>query len=180
LAFKLCAIALLLPLAAVNRFVLTSRFAAQGAAAARPFVASVRTEFALALGILALVGLWRFTPPPRALAVAEPTSIHVHGERALAQLEIPPVRARGASVSVLLLAPELRPLAAKELTLALANPAAGIEPVRRNAAFDGDANWRIEDVRIPIGGRWRLRLDNLGRDFEKVILRGGGWLRPLP
>ena len=180
LAFKLCAIALLLALAAVNRFVLTSRFAAQGAAAAPPFVASVRTEFALALGILALVGLWRFTPPPRALAVAEHTSIHVHGERAMAQIEITPVRARGASVSVLLLDPELRPLAAKELTLAFANPAVGIEPVRRNAAFDGDANWRIEDVRIPIGGRWRLRLDILVSDYEKLILEDEVELRRVP
>jgi len=152
----------------------------QGAAGARPFVASIRTEFALALVILALVGLWRFTPPPRALAVAEHTSIHVHGERAMAQIEITPVRARGASVSVLLLDPELRPLAAKELTLAFANPAVGIEPVRRNAAFDGDANWRIEDVRIPIGGRWRLRLDILVSDYEKLILEDEVELRRVP
>jgi len=180
LAFKLGAVAVLLGLAAVNRYVLTPRLAAGGAVAARPFAASVGTEFALVLVILSLVGLWRFTPPPRALAAAEHTSVHIHGEHAMAQVEIAPVRARGASVNVLLLDAELRPLAAQALTLALANPAAGIEPVRRNAASEGDSNWRIEEVRIPIAGRWRLRLEVLISDFEKVVLEDDVELRRMP
>jgi copper transport protein len=133
-------------------------------------VRSIRIELAIALMILALVALWRFTPPPRALAAASHVSVHIHGERAMAQVEIEPVRDRGAKVDLLLLDGEFRPLAAKELTLVFSNPAAGIEPVRRNAVSVGDSNWVIDDLRIPVAGRWRLRVEILISDFEKIVL----------
>ena len=171
LACKLAAVAALLALAWANRYAFTPRLAAQGAAAARPLARSMKFEITIVLAILALVALWRFTPPPRALAAAAAAvSVHIHGDKAMAQVEIEPVRARGASVSVLLLDAELRPLAAKELALVFSNPAAGIEPVRRNAASEGDANWRIADLRIPVAGRWRLRVEILISDFERITL----------
>ena len=49
---------------------------------------SIACEIALALAILALVALWRFTPPPRSLLAATPVSIHLHGDKAMAQIEI--------------------------------------------------------------------------------------------
>jgi copper transport protein len=170
LSGKLAVIVALLALAAGNRYVLVPRLAL-GGDAARLFARSMAAEVALALAIFALVALWRFTPPPRALAAAtEHVSIHFHGAQAMAQIEIAPVRARGAEVSVLLLDGELRPLAAKELTLAFSNPAAGIEPVRRNAANIGGNTWRIEDLHIPLAGRWRLLVEILVSDFEKVTM----------
>ena len=63
-----------------------------------------------------------------------------------------------------------RPLAVKEVTLMLGYPAAGIEPVRRIATDLGGGNWRIEDLRIPLAGRWDVRVDILVNDFEKVVL----------
>ncbi|MEA2903823.1 MAG: copper transport protein [Alphaproteobacteria bacterium] len=170
LSGKLAVIVALLALAAGNRYVLVPQLAL-GGDAARLFARSMAAEVALALVIFALVALWRFTPPPRALAAAtEHVSIHFHGAQAMAQIEIAPVRARGAEVSVLLLDGELRPLAAKELTLAFSNPAAGIEPVRRNAANIGGNTWRIEDLHIPLAGRWRLRVEILVSDFDKVTM----------
>ena len=65
---------------------------------------------------------------------------------------------------------ELHPLPVKEVTLVLAYPAAGIEPVRRRATDAGGATWRIADLRIPLAGRWDVRLDILVNDFEKVVL----------
>src|SRR5262245_23211752 len=180
LACKLAAVAALLALAAANRYRLVPRFEAKAAAAARPLAASIKLELALALCILALVALWRFTPPPRALAAAEQVSVHVHGERAMAQIEFEPVRARGAKVSVLLLDGELRPLAAKEVTLVFANPAAGIEPVRRDAVSEGEANWRIDDLRIPVAGRWLIRVEILISDFDKMTLEDQAELRRMP
>jgi copper transport protein len=180
LVCKLAAVAALLALAAANRYRLVPRFDAKGAVAARPLAASIKIELALALCVLALVALWRFTPPPRALAAAEQVAVHVHGERAMAQIEFEPVRARGAKVSVLLLDAELRPLAAKELTLVFANPAAGIEPVRRNAVSEGEANWRIDDLRIPVAGRWLVRVEILISDFDKVTLEDQVELRRMP
>ena len=103
-------------------------------------------ELVLALAILALVALWRFTPPPRALAAAAPISRASarragHGaDRAHAGAD-----GQGARVSMQVLDGEFRPLAAKEVALVLANAAAGIEPLRRAAVHAGDSNWRIDD-----------------------------------
>jgi copper transport protein len=171
LSCKLVVVLVLLALAAANRYALVPRYEAVGTSAARPLAVSIGIELAIALAILALVALWRFTPPPRALALAGPeVSIHFHGERAMAQIEFAPVRARGAHVSVMVLDDELRPLAAKEVTLAFSNPSAGIEPVRRAAIHERDALWRIDDLRIPLAGRWRLRVELLINDFEKIVL----------
>jgi len=172
LSCKLAAIAVLLALAALNRFVLTPRLAAADRAAARPLAISIIFEVAIALAILALVAGWRFTPPPRSLAAAAtaPVSIHVHGERAMAQIEITPRHGHGADLRLLVLDGELRPLAVKEVMLILSNAAAGIEPMRRAAIRDGENTWHIDDLRIPVAGRWRLRLEFLISDFEKVAV----------
>jgi copper transport protein len=181
LSAKLALVAALLALAAANRYVLTPRL--QAGATARPLATSIRIELALALVILALVTSWRFTPPPRALAASQQIAVHVHGERAMAQIEIEPRRGRGATMSVLLLDAELRPLVAKELTVVFTNAAVGIEPLRRNAVSEGDAadaTWRIDDLRIPVAGRWRLRVEILISDFEKIVIEDDAELRRMP
>jgi copper transport protein len=171
LSCKLAAVAALLALAMANRYMLAPRFETAGGAAARPLVTSITIELVLALTILAFVASWRFTPPPRALALAGPqVSIHFHGERAMAQIEIASVRARGARVSVEIFDGELRPLPAKEVALVFSNPAAGIEPVRRTATKESDFLWRVDDLIIPLAGRWQLKVEILINDFEKVAL----------
>jgi copper transport protein len=67
---------------------------------------------------------------------------------------------------------EMKPLSAKEVTLILSNPWRGIEPVRRVALREGnsDSSWRVDDLRIPIAGRWHLRVDILISDFDKVSI----------
>jgi copper transport protein len=168
---KLAAVLLLLGLAAANRYALVPRLAARGPGAAKPLAAAIAAESVLALAILATVALWRFTPPPRALIAAEPTSIHFHGGKVMAQIEVEPVRGRGAEVSIEVLDPDFHPFAAKGVTIFLSNAAAGIEPLRRNAeSLDDAASWRIDDLRIPIAGRWTLRVDVLISDFEKETL----------
>jgi copper transport protein len=169
LAGKLAAVLVLLGLAAANRYVLVPRLAAWGSG--RPLAASIATETAIALAILATVAVWRFTPPPRALIAAEPTSIHFHGGKVMAQIEVEPVRARGADVSIAVLDGNFHPFAAKGVTIFLSNAAAGIEPLRRDAdSLDDASNWRIDDLRIPLAGRWTLRVDILVSDFEKETL----------
>jgi copper transport protein len=76
---------------------------------------------------------------------------------------------------VLVLDGAFQPLAAKEVTLVLASPAAGIEPLRRRAQRMGDSTtfsstWRIDDLTIPVAGQWNLRVEVLINDFEKVTL----------
>src|SRR5262245_46664658 len=100
LSSKIAAVVALLALGAVNRYILVPRFEAKVEAAAKPLGASFKAEFAIAIVILGTVALCRFTPPPRALAIAEPIPIHLHSQKAMAQIEIEPVRARGANVLV--------------------------------------------------------------------------------
>jgi copper transport protein len=170
LSGKLAAVLVLLGLAAANRYVLVPRLKARRPGAAGPLAASIATETVIALAILGTVAVWRFTPPPRALLAAEPASMHFHGGKVMAQIDVEPVRARGAEVSIAVLDGEFRPMAAKAVTIFLSNSAAGIEPVRRDANSQDNSNWRIDDLRIPIAGRWTLRVDILISDFEKETL----------
>jgi copper transport protein len=179
LACKLACVAVLLALAAANRYRLVPKFETGGAAAARPLATAIAFELVIALLILSLVALWRFTPPPRALAVAAPISLHLHGEKAMAEIEIER-NGEAAGASLLLLDGEFRPLAAKEVTLVLANPAAGIEPMRRIARRAGETNWRIDDLRIPVAGRWNLGVEILISDFDKVTVEDTVALPSLP
>jgi copper transport protein len=170
LSGKLAAVLVLLGLAAANRYVLVPRLAARRPEAFRPLAASIAAESVIALAILGTVALWRFTPPPRALIAAEPASIHFHGGKVMAQIDVEPVRARGADVSIEVLDGAFRPLAVKAVTIFLSNSTAGIEPVRRTADSLGNASWRVDDLRIPLAGRWTLRVDVLISDFEKETL----------
>jgi copper transport protein len=170
LSGKLLGVLALLGLAAANRYVLVPRLQACQPGAAQPLAASIAIETVIALALLAVVAVWRFTPPPRALIAAEPTSTHFHGGRVLADIDVEPVRARGANVNIEILDKEFRPLAAKEVTILLSNSAVGIEPMQRSATNAGDSNWRIDDLRIPLAGRWTLRVDILINDFEKETL----------
>ena len=179
LACKLACVAVLLALAAANRYRLVPRFETAAAAAARPLATTIAFELAIALLILSVVALWRFTPPPRALAVAAPISLHLHGEKAMAEIEIER-NGEAAGASLLLLDGAFRPLAAKEVTLVLANPAAGIEPMRRIARRAGETNWRIDDLRIPVAGRWTLGVEILISDFDKVTVEDTVALPSLP
>ena len=188
LACKLAAVAVLVALAAANRYRLVPKFERDGAAAARPLAISIAFELVIALTILGLVALWRFTPPPRALAADAPISLHIHGDKAMAQIEIERAKQQSPQASVLVLDGAFQPLAAKEVTLVLANPAAGIEPIRINATRAGasgqtsaaTSDWRIGDLRIPVAGRWNLRVEILISDFEKRIVEDTVTLPRLP
>jgi copper transport protein len=180
LTCKLAAVLALLGLAATNRYWLVPKLQARGAAAARPLATSLACELVIALVILALVALWRFTPPPRALATSAPISVHVHGEKAMAEIAIEREGGQGARANLLVLDGAFRPFAVKEVTLVLANPTAGIEPMRRLAVRVGASIWRIDDLRIPVAGRWNLRLEILISDFDKVTVEDTVALPRMP
>jgi copper transport protein len=177
---KLVAVAALLALAAVNRYRLVPKFEAGDAAAAKPLATTIAVEISVALAILALVAVWRFTPPPRALATTAPISIHLHGEKAMAEIEFDRESKDSRRAKVLVLDGAFQPLPVKEVTLTLANPSAGIEPMRRRGARTGESTWRVDDVRVPVAGRWNLQIEILISDFEKVILEESIALPRMP
>jgi copper transport protein len=167
LSAKIVIVLVLLALAAFNRYTLVPRLAISGP---RRLMMVIAAEFALAVLILGLVGLWRFMPPPRALAAAETTYIHFHSDRAMAQIDLKPERARGASLDIDVADGDLSPLAAKAVDVVIWNPAAGIEPIRRSATSEGGERWRIIGLPIPVAGVWRMRVEILITDFDKVMI----------
>ena len=141
--------------------------------ATRRLAASVAAEVVLVAAILAVVALWRFTPPPRSLAAAiePPAFVHVHTDKGMAMVTITPGRAGPVTVSVTLAAQDGSPLAAKEVTLTLPLPAAGIEPIRRAMAL-ADGTWTANDVMLPVPGAWTVKAAALVTDFDLVTLEG--------
>ena len=136
----------------------------------RRLVRSIGIEMLIVLAIFGVAAGWRFTPPPRALAIAaaQPASIHIHTPKAMADLSIAPGHAGPVSASIVVMTGDFGPLDARQVTLVLSKPNSGIEPIKRPATKPGDGTWRVDDLVIPVAGRWTARLDILVSDFEMV------------
>jgi copper transport protein len=172
LCAKLAAVLLLIALGAFNRYALTPRIVRKDAIAARRLVRSISVELFLVVAVLGLVATWRFTPPPRSLiAAAEaPVHVHIHGDKAMADLTIESAGTAGRSIALTVLDGQFAPLPAKEVTLVLAKPDAGIEPLRMPATHVEGTSWRIDNVQLPMLGNWDVRVEILVGDFEKILL----------
>jgi copper transport protein len=175
LSIKLALVVLLLALAALNRLYLTPAIAAD-ADQTRALWRSIVLEGVLAIGILAAVAGWRFTPPPRAqmaaptAAVVTPLAIHIHTEQAMFQVLVSPGKVGDNSFVLQLMNGDASPLVAKEATLVLSLPERGVEPLERAAVLGGDGYWHIADVPLPYPGRWHIRIEALVSDFKRVTL----------
>lgn len=177
LLLKLAIVGGLLVLAGINRILFTPTLARNEVQQPRWFARSIAAECVLVLLILGLVAGWRFTPPPRSLGVPSgpppaTVSLHVHTDKALAQITVDPGRPGMTSMAIRLVSPSGAPIAAKEVAVALSNPTAGIEPFERRAVQASPGNWRIEDLVFPIAGSWQVRIDVLVSDFDKIMLEG--------
>jgi copper transport protein len=171
LSIKLALVAVLLGLAALNRFRLTPALALDPSNTS-PLVRSILTECLLGVAILAVVAGWRFTPPPRALvtAIATPLAVHIHTENAMFQVLVSPGTVGTDSFVLQLMNGDASPLDAKEATLFLSLPERGIEALERKAVLGADGYWHIADVPLPYPGHWHIRIDALITDFKKVSL----------
>ena len=180
LLVKLALLGALFVLAAINRWRWTGPALGGEAAATKRLARTIAVETLVALAIFGVVACWRFTPPPRALALAaaEPAATHMHAEKAMADVTVTPGRAGPVDVSIFVTSGEFDPIAAKEVTLVLSNPAAGIEPIRRPAVGAGEGAWKVEGLLLPIAGVWQIRLDVLISDFEMAELKGQISIRP--
>lgn len=180
LLLKLALVALLLTLAAFNRWRLTPAIARDDAVARRALLRAIVAELLLAVLILGATATWRFTPPPRALAraAAEPAWVHLHDPRVMAEVTVTPGVAGPVAVSAALQGGDFGPSTAKAVTLVLSRPDAGIEPIRRDMTATEVGAWRAGDLVLPLPGRWSLRVDVLVTDFERVRLEGEVDIRP--
>ncbi|WP_202299340.1 copper resistance CopC/CopD family protein [Mesorhizobium sp. 131-2-1] len=170
LLVKLVLLLFLFTLATINRWTLTAPAEAGATEVQRRLVRSIGAEVLIVVAIFAVAAGWRFTPPPRALAIAaaQPVSIHIHTLQAMADLSITPGHAGPVAASMVIMTGDFGPLDAKQVTLVLSKPDSGIEPIKRPATKPGDGTWRIDNLVIPVPGRWTARLDILVSDFEMV------------
>jgi copper transport protein len=170
LLIKLALLVFLFTLAAVNRWRLTASAEAGATEVRRRLTRSISVEMLIVLLIFGVAAGWRFTPPPRALAIAaaQPTSIHIHTLKAMADIDITPGHTGEVAASIVIMDGDFGPLDAKEVTLVLSKPDSGIEPIKRPATKPGDGTWRVDNLVIPVPGRWTARLDILVSDFDIV------------
>jgi copper transport protein len=52
--------------------------------------------------------------------------------------------------------------------------------MRRSAVHSGESNWRIDDLRVPVAGRWNVRVEILVSDFDKVTVEDSVALPRIP
>ena len=178
LSIKLAAVSGLLALAAANRFWLTRKAEAGDIAERLRLRRSIVAEIGLALLIFALAAGWRFTPPPRSVVAEQSEFIHFHSGSVMADITLVPGRVGRSAAEIMIRDGDYQPMAPKGVTLVLAHPASGIEPLRREAVSIGDNRWRIDDVLLPSAGRWRLRVDVLIDDFQKISVEDDILVRP--
>jgi copper transport protein len=176
LLLKLSLVIGLLLLAAINRHRLTPALASGEAAAPRRLGASIAGEALLAVAILAITATLGQSVPPRALLAGE----HAHhggtetgfsvvtfaaGDGAL--IEVTPARPGRNLVAIHLFGPDGTPLAPKEIAIELANPAAGIEPIRRSLQPVAAGSYRYDGLEINLPGHWQLTVEALVSDFDR-------------
>jgi len=180
LLVKLALLVFLFTLAAVNRWKLTASAEAGATEVQRRLTRSIGVEMLIVLAIFGVAAGWRFTPPPRALAIAaaQPVSVHIHALEAMADLSITPGHAGPVAASMIIMTGDFGPLDAKEVTLVLSKPDSGIEPLKRAATKPGDGSWRVDNLVIPVPGRWTVRIDILVSDFKMVKIEAPVDIRP--
>ena len=180
LLIKLGLLVFLFTLAAVNRWKLTASAEAGATEVQRRLARSIGVEVLIVLAIFGVAAGWRFTPPPRALAIAaaQPVSVHIHALQAMADLSITPGHAGPVVASMIIMTGDFGPLDAREVTLVLSKPDSGIEPLKRAATKPGDGSWRVDNLVVPVPGRWTVRIDILVSDFEMVKIEAPVDIRP--
>lgn len=179
---KMLLVAALLGLASLNRLRLTPALAVPGGSGGKWLVRSIALEIVISIAILGVVGLWRFTPPPRALAAAaeatSAASVHLHSPRIMAQVTLFPGRAGASRARIVVASGRAEPISPKEVTLTLSKPDAGIEAIMRPAREDGRQGWLVDGLVLPQAGTWQVKVDILVDDFEKASLEGSIGIAP--
>lgn len=177
LAAKLGLLAGLLTLALWNRRRLTVPVLAGKDGARRRLRLSIGLELALVIAILGLVAGWRFTAPPRALALApvaseaaEPLLIHLMDASTMAMVTISPGEAGPVAVDIAIMDVRGTPKDAQSVAVTMSSLALGIEPIERDAT-QSDNGWRVEGLTIPVAGHWQIGLALRVSPFELVTLR---------
>lgn len=172
LTLKMALVLGLLGLALRNRLILTPALASGARGAAPRMARAIRAEIVLAVIIVILASSLRLVPPPRALAAsAEPVLVHLHDPRAMADVRITPSHNGQITLEMWFQTGTFEQLVPRAVSLTLAWPAAGIEPIRAEAILGPDGLWQAGPLALPLSGDWDVALRVRITDFDSVTLR---------
>lgn len=174
LAGKLLLLAILFAAAAYNRWVLTAPAVRGEPRAMQRMRRTIMTEIGLVLAILALVAVWRFTPPPRALANAPlaAASIELTDGDLVATLQLTSQAVGPVGGMLALATADGAPLVPRTVVLSFGLPEAGIAGIEAGLAPVGDGTWEISGLVLPLPGEWEVEVEARVSDFELARLQG--------
>ena len=165
LLLKLALVALLLAVAAVNRFALTPALA-QGRPAGRWRARALLLDLALGAAVLAVTATLPLSPPPRAEAgLPSPAAVVATSQGRRATFTLVPGHAGANRLEAHIVDAAGEPVAAAEATLLVSLPAAGLEPGRYGLGRRAPAASPPRD--LPRPGRWTARRRPARRRFHR-------------
>ncbi|HEX8047135.1 copper resistance CopC/CopD family protein [Rhizobium sp.] len=169
---KLGLVALLLLLAAINRYRLTDGAIAGEVLGLRHLKRSILAEMAIVVAILAVLGLWRFTPPPRAILESAPPLAIIDAQKdgLSARLSLRPALVGPVTVEIGDLQLDGKTFEPMSISIDLEKPAYGIGPFTHAASKGGAGHYTAGGFFLPIDGFWIVRATVLVSDFRSVIL----------
>ena len=103
------------------------------------------------------------------LAATTPLAVHIHTDNAMFQVLISPGTVGSDNFVLQLMNGEGALLAVREATLTLNPPGASAASLARKATKGADGYWHVDDVLLPSGGRWHLRIDAV-TPFQTITL----------
>jgi copper transport protein len=173
---KVAAVALLLMIAAYNKWWSTSLLVTDAVGANRQLRLAIYGEYALFALVLALTAALGQVEPPRALLAREAVAPSIGSADYRSSVEeggfkislwVAPALTGHSAVLVDVRDESNRAVAAKEVTLDLSLPAAGIEALRRVAARDDSGQFVVHSDDFIAPGHWRVDVHVLIDDFTK-------------
>jgi copper transport protein len=179
LLLKLAVVAGLIGLAAWNKLRITPEILRDPARGLSRLSGSIQVELVLALVILAVTAVLGLSSPPRTLhpasadtsaASAAGFSVAIPNSQLTATLTVTPARAGQNRLEVWLTQPDGAVLAPLEVSVDIANPDLGIEPITRQLTASGAGRYVLDSSEFALGGNWIVRVDVLVTDFDKVTL----------
>ncbi|MDQ6433889.1 CopD family protein [Mesorhizobium sp. LHD-90] len=174
LLVKLALVAVMLLLATVNRYLLTRPATAGDKVAKRHLSQNIAAEIVLGIAVIGVLGLWRFTPPPRAVA-PDPARFEVQSVQATngdvtALLSIHPPIAGPARIEVTEITVGGKPRKPLGVSVELGKPSYGIGPFTKDAVAAADGVYHADGYLLPLDGFWVVKVTILVSDFRSVTL----------
>ena len=174
LAAKLTLLFALFAIASWNRCVLTAPAARGDGRALKHMRRGIVAEVVIILAVLGLVSAWRFTPPPRALAVevGTPVTLELANGSVTATVTLSSNRLGLIDVGIELSTVSGEPLSPRSVKLSLDLDNGVMSPITRAADALPAGIWGVEELNVPMAGIWLVEVEIRVSDFELSKVHG--------